>query len=541
MTYRAVAVADGALFDEIIEFKSIMEQFDEQLKSVQFIHKDRLYEAKASGDFISAPLAFVLSPVCDEKEYKKALEEAQQIKAEFNISNCLLMFTAPAEAVFAEKINETNFIDYKIYSLVRSIHILHESYAPEEDAVFKLLALISGLLQSCQDENNIAFDRDYITATLECNYDNFNASAILSLENIKNAVENINSEICELNEDIQQLQQKKSRKYQCLFSSRQYSVNLPDADAVPSKSEDLLAFCKRYASLTSDAFEQFAGSTEADVITAQHALTSAFSSLETNDEVNTASVIVSDFAEGETPAESSHLIKRCNNIRLPARHKLSELIPLLRAVKNSDGVSLKNGWKMVIPVMLIIIAAICAYVIPFAIKSGTASFTNNYIGVLCGFAGMVIVALIIALLLELLQKNRLKNYLRNIVNENKQFFSAISSLTADMRNYIDKFVTVSVNSFIKTKKIDIARAKIEELKKQKKEYGLKADTIRKRENIFDGFCKENLAEIALLHDFNELDKFVRNNSVTEEHSNACCPRITESRWLRSVAFEIAVK
>ena len=97
-----------------------------------------------------------------------------------------------------------------------------------------------------------------------------------------------------------------------------------------------------------------------------------------------------------------------------------------------------------------------------------------------------------------------------------------------MRNYIDKFVTVSVNSFIKTKKIDIARAKIEELKKQKKEYGLKADTIRKKENIFDGFCKE----IALLHDFNELDKFVRNNSVTEEHSNACCPRITKSRWTK---------
>lgn len=537
MQNEVVAIIDGALFDSFIEFRNIMVQSDEHLKTVRFINKDRLSEAKASGDFISAPLAFIVAPINNKETYIKELEEAQRIKNEFEISACNLIFAASGNDIFSDNVKDMKAIGYEIFDLVYTLHIIHEDYQTKEEMLLKILALISGLVSNCISEDDVGFKKDYMLVTMSINYRNLCSTFNLIFEKLKEKVKKINKEITELNEEIQLLTEKKSKKYLCNFSSRSYSDEKENVPSVPAKPDEMLLFCRTYSSTLSRASEEFQKNSESDIITAQNALSKTFDYLTVKDEVNVDVLNISAFEEGESPYESQDLIKRAFNSDTPQIHKVSGLIPLLKTIANAENLDAKTGIKIILSLIGGVLLAIAAYVVPTAIKTGTAIFTNTFIGVLAGIPAMILLGSVIALLISFCSKLKLKNYIKSLVRENSHFLADKSKTDSLIREYINKFVTVSVNSFIKTKKIDIALSKINDLKKQKKQIVENAKELESK-----------LAPISALQQFYEdypevagsaenIEESIRCNSETESSCYCEAPEIDCCMWLSAIQFE----
>ncbi len=538
MKNKVVAIVDGALFDSFIEFKSIMEHTDENLKTVKFVHKDKLSKAKASGDFISAPLAFIVAPIKNKEDYKRELEEAKRIKSEFEISVCTLIFSASKDVVFSDDIKDVRSIGCEIFDLVTSLHIIHEEYSPEEEIPLKTLALISGLTGSHSYEDEIGFTKDYMTVTMSVNYENLNSTLLLIFDNLHTEVKGIKKEISDLNEEKEAIERKKSKKYECHFSSQSSPETKNFSLSVPSKPEDMLLFCKTYATTLLHATEDFAKSSEAYITTAQHALSRTFDRLCVKDEVDPDVLEITTFKEGELPYKSEELIQRPFGAASPQVHKISSLIPLLKAVINADNLDLGTALKLVLLLLSGALIALGTYVVPSAIKSGTAIFTNSFLGILFGILAIILLSAGIAFLVDIFSKTKLKRYIKNFVEESSAFFSDSSKSDTDIREYINKFVTVSVNSFIKTRKIDIAENKISELKKKKDAILKYVTKLRKKTAALTALHDTDLYDPAVAIDTESLKERIRQNSVTAGGGFSGVPEIDNCLWIKEILFEI---
>ena len=535
MENEVVAIIDSSLFDSCIDFRSIMAQSDEHLKTIKFIQKDKLTQAKESGDFISAPLAFIIVPVKSEEDYKNALEEAKRIKEEFEISVCELVFCAPKETRFADKIKEVKDIDVGLFDLVTTLHISHESYSPEEEVPLKVLALISGLVGSCESEKEIGFGHTYMLVTMHINYENLGCSIRMLFENLHDETEQIKSKIKELNDEIKILSEKKSRKYECLFSPHTYTSDKQKDDSVPRSIKDMLVFCKAYATKLSNATEEFAKNSQYDITKAQNVLSSACERLCVKDDVDSDNLMTSDFGEDEIPYTSKDLICRACNADAPRIHKITGLIPLLKSMLNSDRLNAKTVIKLMLILFVAGLIAVGCYIIPVAVTSGTASFTNTFIGMLAVFIALILLSSGIALIIDLLSKARLKNLIKNLVKENSDFLKNASMRDSSIRAYINKFITVSINSFVKTKKIDVAQAKINDLKKRIKmilDYGTK---LQQKTEALTSLQEVDIADT--MEDPKELEMYIRQHSETENEKDGEAPEIKNCQWIKAIYFD----
>ena len=532
-----VAIVDGTIFDSLIEFKSIIEQFDEKLKKVQFLHKDKIKQAKASGDFISAPLAFMVVPVESKEDYQKSLAEANEIRSMFEISVFELVFTAPVDNIFADTITSAKDLGCKLFDLVTSLHIIHENYEPQEKKMLKILSLISGLLSSDHKPDQIAFEQDYMTVKIKNNDENLGLVNQFLFEESCQNIEKINNEINELNTEIETLRAKESKKYEYRFSALSESPSDSAYRSVPRKTEELLDFCKSYASSLSRVFSNYSKDSTSDITQAQNILSKTFVRLCAKDEVDTERISISTFSETEPPYVSDDLIERSSDIRSPQIYKITGLIPLLRTIIDGGKITPQRTIKLVMILLASAILTACACLVPLLIQSGTAVITDPLIIAILGFIGLIPVAAGVSLTIDLINKGRIQGYMKNIISENQNFFSNSASSRQNLRKYINKYLTVSINNFVKTKKIEIALEKIENLRVQKQKEIEKADKTNEQLRIFTSFDvleTYGSSQYAELKDSGE--NLFKNVSVND-NSYTGCPKVLENAWLKEIAFE----
>ncbi|MBQ8763219.1 MAG: hypothetical protein IJZ07_03880 [Clostridia bacterium] len=540
MEYRAVAVVDGTFFKELIEYKSIMEQLDDRFKEIQFIHKDNLEQAKGSGEFLSAPLAFFLYGSLEKSEFNNALEFAKNFKKEYEVNNCIVVFPAPADNVYTEEIINTEDISFERFDFVQTIHLIHESYSPDEEIALKLLSLISGFISACPDENNIAFGRSYITAKIELNYDNYIASVILSFGAIKDEVDSINEEIREINEKLDSIKSMKKKKYECKFSSSELSYKPTDAKEVPKKPEQMLDFCKQLSSKASKDYEAFSEQSDSDVVKAQHTLSDTFSLYFTKERIDPNIVTESDFANDEVIPEPPHTVERTTEVSVPGSSMFSRLIPLYRSACENPEATAKEKLRVFLIALGAILpaAGICLI---HLVKSLSASLSiRQYIIAILILIAVICVSFLISILIEYLHKNKLRNYMKKAAQRHALFCEDSSKSVTAIRKYINKYVTVAINSFMKTKRLDFYSSQIVELKKRKSELSQKADKIRQSETVFEKSKKEDFSDKDKYNDASDLLSYVSAHRNTLNTSNVPAPAIENSIWIESVSFEIVV-
>lgn len=522
MEKTSIIIVSDEIFENIIVLKDILSVGDKSFDDVSFIKKSKIAE---NFQILSqAEKCFFLYGVLNNEN----ADSEHEIITSF-YSNCS---TKAKWFIFClcedyKTLHNKNFVlkeyDESCDSNVYRFAILKS----KKDILYSLvdeLALCSAYLNRKNDR--IDFNCDYISSEVTLNKRNLNFVSGYYFFKLNQKIDDLKALIQENKKQITNLKARKPKKYGIAFD--------PQEDT--STDEVTFDSCEAMYKRAIDITAENAQKVDVDIRLAQNEITRVEIAGDNASDVSPHLKVEMQEANEFLPTPDD-LVEKVTDINHFNLKKLLAASDLFDTYKKNEGVNIISTLKIALFTFALFAFAVYSVYIEKIITKTATLTKNDYLILFIVPIVILLVCFGIYVIFELIYNKKAESFLKDITDLFKQYVSSINDSVSPRRKYINKYVTVYMNTFFGETKIRRLEKRNADLEKEVKNL---TATYEKYFAVINCFLdKEQLInDVSALKEKESVIKLLEDYKQNVERAGSLSTSFTESSyWITKIVLD----